>query len=226
MKKWIISILGLALLLGALSLNKNFQRAIALIGTQPLKGTVIVIDPGHGGKDPGARAGKIDEDILNLDISLKLKEFLVSGGATVILTRDNDYDLAPEGADNIKRADMKERALVMNSENVTLFISIHGNISLDRNCHGAEVYYRANDETSQQLAQLILERLRPISDSRFQPKKGDFYLLNNTTTLGVLVETGFLSNSKDLANLQNKQYQEDLAYAIFQGINDFLKILQ
>lgn len=214
--------LALCLIIAAEPIN----RAIALMGAQRLKGTVIVIDPGHGGKDPGARAGSVDEDILNLQISLKLKEILKAAGAEVIMTRDDDYDLAPEGADNIKRADMKERAAVLDQENVTLFISVHGNISLDTSVSGAEVYYRAEDDNSQYLAECILNRLKEVTGSRFQVKKGDFYLLNNTSTLGVLVEVGFLSNAADLKKLQDDKYQEELAYGIFEGINDFLKILQ
>ncbi len=216
-------ILAISMLFLAL---EPISKAIALIGSQPLKGTVIAIDPGHGGYDPGARKSNVDEDLLNLQISLKLKEVLTAAGAMVIMTRDADYDLAPEAADNIKKADLKERAEVLNQDNITLFISIHGNISFDQSCHGAEAYYRINDENSKNLATAILNRLRPLTDSRFQPKKGDFYLLNQTTTLGVLIETGFLSNASDLKKLQDPQYQEDLAYGIYEGINDFLKILQ
>jgi len=226
MKKWFLAVIILLPVFILINLFSPVNHALALIGRMPLKGTVIAIDPGHGGKDPGARTPSIDEDIINLDISLKLRTLLEAAGASVIMTRDADYDLAPSDVNNVKRADMKERAAVLNQENITLFISIHGNISLDRTCHGAEVYYRINDENSRQLAESILNQLRPITDSRFLTKKGDFYLLNNTNTLGVLVETGFLSNAEDLKKLKTEKYQEEIAFGIFEGILDFLKILQ
>lgn len=223
---WGLSILAIFMLWGGFFFTKSFDKAIAIMSAQRLKGTVIVIDPGHGGKDPGARSGSIDEDGINLEISLKLREILTSAGATVIMTRDEDYDLASESATNIKREDMQQRAEVLNQDNVTLFISIHGNISLDQSCSGAEAYYRQGDENSKNLATCILNRLKTVTGSRFQPKKGDFYLLNQTQTLGVLIEVGFLSNPSDLKRMQQASYQEELAYGIFEGINDFLKILQ
>lgn len=226
MKKWFLTVLILLPVFFLFNLFSPLNHALALIGKMPLKGTIIAIDPGHGGKDPGAKKSNIEEDTINLDISLKLRTILEAAGATVIMTRDADYDLAPDNVENVKRADMKERAAVLNQENITLFISIHGNISLDRKCQGAEVYYRINDENSRQLAESILKKLRPITNSKFLTKKGDFYLLNNTKSLGVLVETGFLSNEDDLEKLKTENYQEEIAFGIFEGIVDFLKILQ
>lgn len=214
----------LFIFISALLLLFSFTQSIAQDKKrQAFKGLVIVIDPGHGGNDPGARTKEIDEDILNLQISLKLKEKLQEMGASVILTRDDDYDLAQADASNIKRSDMQERAKILNQDNVTLFLSIHGNISLDKKCSGAVVYYRIDDENSKQLAQCIMDELKETTSSRYQIKKGDFYLLNNTNTLGVLIETGFLSNSQDLKKLQQPDYQEKLAKSILNGIFQFLK---
>lgn len=202
----------------------SFTQSIALDKKKEVfTGIVIVIDPGHGGNDPGARTKEVDEDILNLQISLKLKEKLEKMGASVILTRDKDYDLAQADASNIKKSDMKERAKILDQDNVTLFLSIHGNISLDRKCSGAIVYYRIDDEISKQLAQYIMDELKITTSSRYEIKKGDFYLLNNTSNLGVLIETGFLSNPQDLKKLQQSDYQSQLAEAILNGIYHFLK---
>lgn len=202
----------------------SFTQSIALDKKKEVfTGIVIVIDPGHGGNDPGARTKEVDEDILNLQISLKLKEKLEKMGASVILTRDGDYDLAQADASNIKKSDMKERAKILDQDNVTLFLSIHGNISLDRKCSGAVVYYRIDDEISKQLAQCIMDELKITTSSRYEIKKGDFYLLNNTSNLGVLIETGFLSNPQDLKKLQQSDYQSQLAEAILNGIYHFLK---
>lgn len=212
------------ILISILLLFFSFTQGIALNKKkQVFTGIVIVIDPGHGGNDPGARTKEVDEDKLNLQISLKLKEKLEKLGASVVLTRNDDYDLAQAGASNIKKSDMKERAKILDQENVALFLSIHGNISLDKKCSGAVVYYRIDDEISKQLAQCIMDELKPVTSSRYQIKKGDFYLLNNTNTLGVLIETGFLSNPQDLKKLQQNDYQSQLAEAIIDGIYHFLK---
>ena len=114
----------------------------------------------------------------------------------------------------------------MNQPEVTLFVSIHCNISLDSRVHGAEVYYQQDNENSHQLAAAVLERLRPVTNSKFQPKTGNIYILKQTTTLGILAEIGFLSNGQDLSALQKDEHLDEIAYAIFQGIDDFVKILE
>ncbi len=224
MKK-VISI-GILITLLSFFVPKNFERTLTVSLNQTLLGTTIILDAGHGGKDPGATVGGVNEDEINLAIVLELKELLIASGANVILTRDGDYDLAPDDATNVKQADFEKRVEILNDSSATLFISIHGNISLDQQCKGAEAYYRIDDINSEQLATSILHHLKEVSESHFLPKKGDFYLLNNTSTVGALIEVGFLSNSTDLARLQTTPYQEEIAFAIYQGINDFLSILQ
>ncbi len=225
MKKWLLVVLSILIICVSL-LIKPITRVLAIKSNSTLKGIVIVLDAGHGGFDPGARTKMIDEQSINLDICLKLKKILESAGAEVILTRDDNYDLSDNSTGSKKRDDMIKRANIMNQENVTLFLSIHCNTSFDRKCHGAEAYYRIDDEVSKQLATTILNQLRDLTDSKFLPKKGDFYLLNNTHTLGALIEVGFMTNPNDLANLQKNDYQEELAYHIYLGIQNFLQILQ
>ena len=92
-----------------------------------LDGVEIVLDPGHGGKDDGARSNEAKEQEINLKIAQKLKKLLEEGGAHVTMTRDGAYDLASEGASNRKREDMKKRIELINQDKTDLFMSIHLN---------------------------------------------------------------------------------------------------
>lgn len=212
-------------LLTAFLIRKPFVQAVSVMSDQTLNGMKIVIDAGHGGNDPGARVNGKDEDEINLDLSKKLASILEKAGAEVEMTRIDDVNLADDGAENIKRSDMKHRAEMLNQQDVTLFISIHCNTSADERCKGSQVYYRKSDEQSRRLADAIQNRLGPATGSKYIPASGDFYLLNETETCGVLVEVGFMTNAEDAENLSKESYREDLAYEIYLGIHDFLKIL-
>ena len=185
----------------------------------------IVIDAGHGGNDPGARISGQDEDEINLDLVLKLADYLERAGAEVRLTRAEDVDLSDEGVSNIKRSDLQHRAEILNQDDVTLFISIHCNTSGDQRCQGSQVYYRINDAVSKKLADDIQMNLKQITGSKYIPASGDFYLLNETFNLGVLVEVGFLTNAQDFEQLKKDNYREDLAFGIYKGISQFLEKL-
>lgn len=223
-RKWGIPVYFLCLTL-AFFARKPLLQAMTVMSDRALNGTYIVIDAGHGGNDPGARVEGQDEDEINLDLSKKLAVILEKAGATVELIRSDDYDLADEDAKNIKRSDMEHRAKVINQDYVTLFVSIHCNTSADQRCSGSQVYYRKKDENSRKLADQIQHRLKNITESNYIPASADFYLLNETETLGVLVEAGFMTNPKDLIKLQDENYRANLAYAIYLGIHDFLEIL-
>ena len=95
----------------------------------------IVIDPGHGGRDPGAIgvSGLREKDVC-LDIALRLKTVLESDGFDVSLTRDNDRFI-----------ELKERAVFANRRNADLFISIHANANMARRVSGFEIYYVSNE---------------------------------------------------------------------------------
>ena len=222
MKKIRRKLTGLILtviLLPSLVLLTHVDQALQVVSDQSLRGTIIVVDAGHGGRDPGATVQDIREETINLATAKKLKNLLEASGET-------DTDLAKDTVTHVKRTDLKRRAEIMNREEVTLFVSLHCNISLDNSVHGAEVYYQPDNPGSLQLAESILERMRKLTDSKFIPKTRDIYILNKTKTCGVLVELGFLSNRKERKKMQNEEYQEELAMTVYQGIKDFLQILQ
>ncbi len=222
-KRWLI--VYCICLLCAVLVRKPFVQALSVMSDQTLHGIKVVIDAGHGGNDPGARINGQDEDEINLDLAEKLASILEKAGAEVEMTRTGDVNLADDGAENIKRSDMKHRAEILNQKDVTLFVSLHCNTSADQRCKGSQVYYRKSDDHSRRLADAIQNRLGPATGSKYIPASGDFYLLNETETCGVLVEAGFMTNAEDAQKLNKESYREEIAYEIYRGIHDFLKIL-
>lgn len=178
---------------------------------------VVVIDPGHGGWDQGASREQIYEEDLNFQVALYLKQFLESQDVTVIMTRTSDIDLASPTSDNRKREDLKRRVELMNMGN--LFVSIHMNIA-ESSVQGSQVFSSEKEE-SILLADTIQAKLKKLNNSKFISKIGDYYILNESDTVGVIVECGFLSNSDERKLLQQPQYQEKLAYAICTGILEY-----
>ena len=179
----------------------------------------------HGGKDGGAQSGEIMEDEINLTIAFQTKELLEQAGAQVILTRDGDYDLADKGAANRKRQDIRKRMDMMNAEDVDVFISIHLNAYPNPKVQGAQTFYNEKDEASKEFANLIQNKLKVLTKSKMTSKPGDFYLLENAKTMGVLVECGFLSNPNDRALLVKEEYQKALANVLYKSIKEYFDFL-
>lgn len=215
---------GMALSFAKIS---NITPALAQIDTYP----ILVIDPGHGGADGGAvGSGGVVEKEINLAISLKLKEMLVSSGFEVILTRESDisiHDDGLSGTKNQKTSDIHNRLDILESTPHAVLLSIHQNKFNQSSCHGAQVWYSANNESSQTLAQILqknfINLLQP--DNTREIKKGgrDYYILNNATHPAVLVECGFLSNPSEAQKLSDENYQQQVAFAIYCSILEFVQ---
>ncbi|MEQ8196555.1 MAG: N-acetylmuramoyl-L-alanine amidase CwlD [Clostridiaceae bacterium] len=191
---------------------------------------VILIDPGHGGFDGGAKSknGTVEKD-LNLSISLKLKEILQKENYKVYLTRESDIALydSDKKVRQKKVEDLKKRCELKRETSCDIFISIHQNMFLQSSVSGAQVWHSSNEE-SKKLAALLQESLRNTldKDNKRQPKdaKEDYRILrDNYPGANVLVECGFLSNSKEEQLLKDEKYQDKIANAIKDAINDFLK---
>lgn len=134
-------------------LINNFQTAASNTGANK----IIVIDPGHGGKDRGARGTKgLTEKEVVLDISLKLKKIIEKNlGYKVILTRDGDTYVS-----------LKERTAIANSNNADLFVSIHANASKRKNVSGIETYYLDFAKSDQALETATRENETPFLNIR------------------------------------------------------------
>lgn len=191
----------------------------------PLDGVVIVVDPGHGGKDEGAQNKGIKEAKINLAISKQLKAELEKQGAKVILTRDGAYDLASEGATNRKREDMKKRADIINQDRVDLFLSIHLNAFPNVAIHGGQVFYKKDSDAAKAFADIIQKRMNELNQTDKKSKTGDYYILNETHPIGILVECGFLSNDRDRTQLSEASYQKEIAKLLSEGVCEYLEVL-
>lgn len=184
----------------------------------------VMIDPGHGGKDGGA-VGLLDtiEKDINLDISKKLELVLNLFGINTKLTRRSDVSLSEdmETGQFSKSSDMRARVeMVRNTPDCTL-ISIHQNSFPEESCHGAQVFFSANNSYSKALAKEVQSALKHGVDpeNRRKEKISDktIYILNNTSCPSILVECGFLTNGTDAKLLKSDAHQTKLATCITAG---------
>ncbi|WP_330204046.1 N-acetylmuramoyl-L-alanine amidase [Cyanobacterium sp. Dongsha4] len=174
---------------------------------------VVMIDPGHGGKDPGAIGiGGIQEKHIVLSISQQLARILEQQGIQVRMTRDSDYFVSLQG-----RTEMANRI------NADLFVSIHAN-SAGANkpqVSGYETYYFQNGKA---LADTIHRNvLRRVDVNDRKVRQARFYVLRTSNMPAVLVETGFVTGREDAAKLTNPAFQRQIAEAIAAGIIEYIK---
>ena len=196
----------------------------------PLAGLTILVDPGHGGYDGGARArdSGVLEKQLNLAVSLQLEDALAQRGATVILTRREDVDLTstprPAGLTK-KRQDMQARIDLATANQVDMVISVHMNEYRSRSESGPQVFYREGSEGGRLLAGCIqdalITALQPVKKRAALP--GDYFILQLDVP-SVLVECGFISNAQEEKLLLTEDYQARLADAIADGVVEFVRL--
>ncbi len=183
-------------------------------GTQTPRGRVlVVIDPGHGGKDPGAIGlrGLREVDVI-LPISLEVSQLLKQQGVEVMLTRNADYFVSLQG-----RTSMANRA------RANIFVSIHANaVGGGRsNVNGMETFYAGNRELADAIHRSILRNVTVANDRKV--KRSRFYVLRTSRMPAALVEVGFLTGSVDNPRLANPAYRSQMARAIAQGILDYIR---
>lgn len=185
-------------------------------------GLLVVIDPGHGGSDPG-KVGVSDvlEKDVNLAISLKLKERLEAEGIKVVMTRENDESLATPGATNKKTSDMNNRIEIINGSGADCLISIHQNSYTTASVKGAQVFYYGTSKESRELAEKLQKYLISGVDpeNHREAKQGnDYFILRRSVCPGVIIECGFLSCPAETAKLIDEDYQNKIADAITNAV--------
>lgn len=190
----------------------------------------VVIDPGHGGPDPGAiGSGGVYEKTLNLEIGLKLRDAFQKAGYTVIMTRSDDRSIYDAGSTTLaekKNSDLNNRVKIIQSHPNAFFISIHQNYSENSLYSGTQVYYSANTPGSLTLAKLIQSQIKkdlePANKRRIHTQD-DLRVLKQAHIPAVLVECGFISNAAEAASLENDGYQNKLAASIETAANTFYR---
>lgn len=206
-------------------MGTNIVLANTSYNKLPLLGKVIYIDPGHGGRDPGALYKDLYESDINLEISKKLEQKLVSLGAIVYLTRYGDYDLAVPNTINRKRSDLSRRGNAINKSMCDLYISIHLNAESSSSWYGAQVFYDDVNENNKILAEIMQKELsKNFRTKRKATLTSEMYLHKRIDRPGILIEAGFISNPNERYLLKQDYYQKKLATVISNGIIKYLKV--
>lgn len=186
---------------------------------------VIVIDPGHGGIDPGKiGVGESLEKEINLSIAMHTKKVLEEEGYGVILTRSDGDGLYADTDRNKKASDMKKRCEIIENAGADIVISIHQNSFTDSEVSGAQVFYYRHSKEGKLLADCIQQNLIKMvdnSNTRVSKANEDYYMLLHTKCPAVIVECGFLSNPAEEKLLLSEEYQKSIARAITAGIKDY-----
>lgn len=176
----------------------------------------IMLDPGHGGSDPGAVANGIQEKDVNFAVALLARDLLRAQGVNVTMTRQADTYLS-----------LQERTDLANKEGVDAFISIHHNAATNTGARGLEVYHSIVGGEGQRLANLIHDQYRALMPEL--PSRGvrtrknsngrDYYhVIRETRMPAVIIEGGFLTNPQDAALIKTREFQERQAQAISQAV--------
>lgn len=217
MKKYIaLSILLLTLLI---TLATKFGTS----NTFPLFGRFIILDPGHGNLDPGSIYKDKYEKDYNLDFSLCLKQKLENLGATVMLTRNGDYDLSNPSSASRKRTDFNNRIKLINDNNPDMYLSLHLNSINDSSYYGSQVFFSKVNPQNESIAKILQNNLNKFLGTKKDYKKigNDKYMFSKIRIKGVLIEYGFISSYKDRKNLESSTYKENLSTIIASSIIEY-----
>ncbi len=182
---------------------------------------VVIVDPGHGGLDRGARVRSpyVEEKKLALQTALLLKSYLQKMGYKVIMTRQNDVFLP-----------LARRITSANPKRASIFVSLHYNSSPNAKAHGIEIFYynhkkfKKRASYSKKLATRVLDKVIAATSARSRGvKKGNFFVIREAKVPSILVEGGFLTNLSERQKLRRKSYLETLAKSIADGIDQYFK---
>ncbi len=188
-------------------------------------GRVVVIDPGHGGKDTGAQAIRdgveiLNEKDINLDIALRLSRMLKAAGVSTYMLRETDSSIT-----------LYDRPALANAANGDLYVSVHNNSSpVNPNARGVEVYYnaKANESDygiySKHLAETVYAEFMKAIDIPGRGAKSEpaYAVLNKTCMPAIIIEGAFLSNTEDLKLMMTDEFREKYALATAKAIIQIL----
>jgi N-acetylmuramoyl-L-alanine amidase len=209
--------------------ERTETASLAPPGESPLfvpYGHIPVIDPGHGGFDPGTQsAGGVLEKDINLAIGLKTDLLMRFLGLKTVMTRESDevfHDLDAVSIHDRKVSDMNNRVKLVNETENGVLLSIHQNYYDQRQYYGAQVFYHgaANKDFAESMQKTLRSSLDK-DNTRQSKVRDNIFLLNNVTAPAVLIECGFLSNPEEAVLLNSSGYQRKIALAITKGFLDW-----
>ena len=194
----------------------------------PVSGKTVVIDAGHGKPDEGAQSSRgTTEAETNLKIALKLQNLLEQSGSSVILTRSDEnaiYDLDAKTLKQKKISDIHNRVKIGNESSADIFVSIHLNKIPQQQYDGWQTFYNAQNQDGQKLAVAIQNNLNKAiqkENTRVAKSIDNIYIVKHVEIPTTIVECGFLSNPDEEKKLLEDEYQNRLAWGIYNGIIDY-----
>ena len=223
-----IFLLALFLAMAVFAKSKAGERLAAVFSEKEnKKASVVVLDAGHGGFDPGkvGCSGVLEKDI-NLAIAKKLQARLTQDGIQVIMTRESDEGLNSDTSQNKKREDMEARVRIISESEPDFVVSIHQNNFTDSRYSGAQVFYastQGSEQLAKELQSTLISSLNKGSNRKSKQCDG-VYLMEHISCPGVLVECGFLSNPQEEARLRSLDYQRKLCCVIAATVSGFLAV--
>ena len=192
---------------------------------------VVILDAGHGKPDQGAEGiYSTTEQEINLQITLKLQALLEQIGCRVLLTRSDEngiYDIDKKSIHDKKISDILNRVIIGNESEADIFVSLHLNKFPPAEVYrGWQTFYQKNSENSKLLAENIQNNINlniNYENNRKATKISGVYIMDKIKIPSVIVECGFLSNIEETKLLKTEEYQNNLAWGIFTGIQKYFE---
>ena len=194
----------------------------------PVSGKTIVLDAGHGIPDEGAQSSNgTTEAQTNLKITLKVQNLLEQSGCTVILTRSDEnaiYDIDSKTLKQKKISDIHNRVKIGNESSADIFVSIHLNKIPQSQYDGWQTFYKSGNEQGKKLSESIQVSLNESiekENKRVAKTIDNVYIVKHVEIPTTIVECGFLSNPEEEKKLLEDDYQNRLAWGIYNGIINY-----
>lgn len=206
--------------IGINHLESNWQDEMSSPG---IENKLIIIDPGHGGADPGAMVKEAREADINLLVARELKKELEILGASAILTREEKGPLVPKKRMNYSEwvENLLARKDFALKKRGHIFISIHANTSQSKAASGSMVFYTDRNPNSKSLAENIQNKTNEFWGVEKKPQEKEFSVIVFDAMPSILVEIGFLTNEHDYKIMLDRDGRKKIAQAIGSGIKEF-----
>lgn len=196
--------------------HKSYLKLLNQNG-KPLQDRIIILDPGHGGKDPGTVKGSVSEKNITLKVGTLVKQKLENAGAKVYMTRTGDT-----------YPSLQDRVDFTSANYGEVFVSIHVNSAANTSAQGTETYYAISTgdmhEEDIDLATFVNNQIiNNLNMKNRGVKEEQYYVIRNMVIPSILVELGFLTNTEDHNKMTNDQYVNLFAESIYNGILQYYK---
>ena len=226
-KKIRIAILSVFAIILAVAMFNDKREDVPTVSL-PVSGKIIVIDAGHGKPDEGAQSSRgTTEAETNLKIALKLQNLLEQSGSSVVLTRSDEnaiYDLDAKTLKEKKISDIHNRVKIGNESSADIFVSIHLNKIPQSQYDGWQTFYKSGNEQGKKLSESIQVSLNESiekENKRVAKTIDNVYIVKHVEIPTTIVECGFLSNPEEEKKLLEDDYQNRLAWGIYNGIINY-----